>query len=338
MYKKIIIGAAVFSFLALNASAQANKYKLDSRKLKNTNTGVMKADPNGMQSVSVKEKNTNNFSNNDRQKVVLEDDITGFKETPNGLLYKFIKKGTSNKKANVDDLASLNIEFKMGDTVIINSKKINDNKPVIEQIKSPKYAGDVNEGILMMKPGDVAIFKMLLTDLEARTNHPTPPFVKNGKYASWTIEMTDLKTKSEMADEEKLLVKKDEDVIKAYLAKNKLKGERLESGVYIVRHKKGEGITPIKGQTVTVNYTGKLMDGTSFDSNVDPKFNHVSPFQFPVGTGRVIKGWDEAFLQMKKGEKATIYIPSALAYGKHSPSKDIPANSILVFDVELVDF
>ncbi len=89
------------------------------------------------------------------------------------------------------------------------------------------------------------------------------------------------------------------------------------------------------GDLLTVNYTGKLTDGTVFDSNVLPQFNHVSPFQFTVGAGQVIKGWDEGFIGMKVGEKRTLTIPPEKGYGAtaHGP---IPANATLIFDVELV--
>ena len=92
------------------------------------------------------------------------------------------------------------------------------------------------------------------------------------------------------------------------------------------------------GDKVSVNYTGKTMDGKAFDSNVDPQFQHVQPFEFTVGQGMVIKGWDEGFTIFKKGSKGTLYIPSPLAYGANSPDPSrIPVNGILIFDVELLD-
>ena len=94
-----------------------------------------------------------------------------------------------------------------------------------------------------------------------------------------------------------------------------------------------DGEKPIPGQTVMVHYTGKLMDGTIFDSS-----EGKDPLSFALGRGQVILGWDEGIGQLKKGEKATLFIPSYLAYGDRSPSPKIPPHSILIFEVELVDF
>jgi len=84
-----------------------------------------------------------------------------------------------------------------------------------------------------------------------------------------------------------------------------------------------------------MNYTGRLQDGTVFDSNVDPKFNHVEPFEFTLGAGQVISGWDKGIVGMKIGEKKTLTIPPEDAYGP-SGRPGIPPNSTLIFDVELV--
>ncbi len=106
------------------------------------------------------------------------------------------------------------------------------------------------------------------------------------------------------------------------------------SGLKYVVVQKGTGTdTPASGTMVKAHYTGKLLDGTKFDSSYD----RGEPISFPVGQGRVIKGWDEAFLTMTKGEKRTLIIPADLAYGP-SGRGPIPPNATLVFEVELVDF
>ena len=106
-----------------------------------------------------------------------------------------------------------------------------------------------------------------------------------------------------------------------------------QSGLKYVVVAEGAGETPAPGAMVKVHYTGKLLDGTKFDSSVD----RGTPIDFPVGQGRVIKGWDEALLSMKKGEQRVLIIPANLGYGP-SGRGPIPPNATMVFDVELIDF
>lgn len=106
---------------------------------------------------------------------------------------------------------------------------------------------------------------------------------------------------------------------------------RSPTGLMYVVRAPGEGATPTVGSSVTVNYDGRLLDGTQFDSSAA----HGRPFTFRVGTGEVIKGWDEAFLGMRRGERRTLIIPYWLAYGDSAAGK-IPPRATLVFDVELV--
>jgi len=90
------------------------------------------------------------------------------------------------------------------------------------------------------------------------------------------------------------------------------------------------------GDIVSMNYTGTLQNGTVFDSNVDPKFNHVEPFEFTLGAGQVISGWDKGIVGMKIGEKKHLEIAPEDAYGANGVPGVIPPNSTLIFDVELL--
>lgn len=101
----------------------------------------------------------------------------------------------------------------------------------------------------------------------------------------------------------------------------------------------GEGAVATEGQNVSVHYTGWLFEpeatdkhGTKFDSSVD----RGQPFQFPLGGGRVIKGWDQGVEGMKVGGKRTLIIPPEMGYGARGAGRTIPPNAILIFDVELL--
>jgi peptidylprolyl isomerase len=111
------------------------------------------------------------------------------------------------------------------------------------------------------------------------------------------------------------------------------------SGLKIIDSKVGTGATPKRGQICVMHYTGWLYDetakdhhGKKFDSSVDRN----EPFEFPIGQGQVIAGWDEGVASMKVGGKRTLIIPAKLGYGTRGAGGVIPPNATLVFDVELI--
>ncbi len=106
-------------------------------------------------------------------------------------------------------------------------------------------------------------------------------------------------------------------------------------GVTITILEPGTGDVAKAGDTVAMNYTGTFTDGKSFDSNVDPKFQHVEPFVFTLGAGQVIKGWDAGIVGMKVGEKRKLELAPEMAYGANGQGP-IPPNATLIFEVELL--
>lgn len=109
---------------------------------------------------------------------------------------------------------------------------------------------------------------------------------------------------------------------------------KMPSGLrYVVRAQGAGDATPTIGAELIAHYDGRLLDGTPFDSS----HKRGAPFTFRVGTGAVIRGWDEAFLTMKRGEKRTLVIPYWLAYGEKGKGS-IPPKATLVFEVELIDW
>ena len=109
--------------------------------------------------------------------------------------------------------------------------------------------------------------------------------------------------------------------------------EKTASGLEYIDLVPGTGVSPESGKKVTVHYSGYLMDGKKFDSSVDRK----EPFSFIIGTGQVIKGWDEGVMSMKVGGKRKLVIPSELGYGMRGAGGVIPPNAQLIFDVELLN-
>jgi FKBP-type peptidyl-prolyl cis-trans isomerase len=128
----------------------------------------------------------------------------------------------------------------------------------------------------------------------------------------------------------------DEAIIKKHLDDNKITtAQRQTSGLYFVPVTTvPAGVQAMAGKTVSVLYTGRFMDGRVFDASA---LHGNKPIDFVLGRGQVIAGWDEGIALMRKGEKAELFIPSALAYGPAGSRGSIPPNAVLRFEVELTD-
>lgn len=153
-----------------------------------------------------------------------------------------------------------------------------------------------------------------------------------GKESKMPIDEAQKVLNEYMTDLQKKAEAKAREAGEKFLAENKMKeGVKVTpSGLQYVVVKEGEGAMPTAEDEVTVHYTGKLLDGTVFDSSV----NRGEPATFPLN--RVIPGWTEGVQLMKEGAKYTFFIPSDLAYGAQGVPNAIPPHSTLIFDVELI--
>lgn len=268
-----------------------------------------------------------------------------FKTTANGLEYMIAKHDDANKiTPKPGDFVEIHIVVHLNtgtkDTILTDSRKNNDGKPFSFPFQKPQGGKvDLMEGFGMMAAGDSAIFRIPVDSFAKQG--PLPPFMKKGMKLEYNTVMVSIKSQEQKkADDDAKAVQQktdDDKKLQDYFTKNSLKPTKTASGLYYSITKEGAGNMAQAGQNVTVRYTGKTLEGIEFDSNVDTAFHHTEPFSVVIGQGRVIRGWDEGLALLKKGSKATLYIPSPLAYGPQSPSPKIAPNSILMFDVEVTD-
>jgi FKBP-type peptidyl-prolyl cis-trans isomerase FkpA len=265
-----------------------------------------------------------------------------FKKTKDGKAeYLLAKDEKGTQTAKEGDMLTFNIVVAVGDSVIYNSRIMNNGKPV--EMPMPKEDSMANlqlgsiEALMKMTAGDSLVVRR---DLDSFMKKQMS-FAKPTDKIEFRYSLISIKTKEQFdADLKKQSAAQsetDDKLITEYLAKNNITAQKTASGLYYVISQPGTGANATAGQTVKVMYTGKLLDGKVFDSNIDPKFQHPEPLEFPLGKGNVIPGWDEGIALLNKGAKATLFVPSPLAYGAQG-NQMIPPNSILIFDVELIDF
>lgn len=260
-----------------------------------------------------------------------------FTTLPSGLKY-LIVEDKKEPKGKIGDYIKIKFVYaNEKDSVLFSSSE--KNKDGVEfPLGKPQYNGDAMEGFTMLGKGDSAIFMTMVDSFfKGRT---IPLFLKAGTFLKMKVRCLSVKTAAEFEAQQKegaaKQVTTDDAIIQKYIADNKIDAKKTASGLYYVIEKQGSGAAPKAGEMVTVNYTGKTVDGVSFDSNTDPQFNHVKPFEFPLGQHQVIAGWDEGIALFHVGGKGTLLIPSGLGYGVHGSGQKIPPNAVLIFQVELV--
>ncbi|MGV3557357.1 FKBP-type peptidyl-prolyl cis-trans isomerase [Larkinella arboricola] len=259
--------------------------------------------------------------------------------TENGLKYKFHEDVEDTPKAKVGDVMTFNITVKNSKDSTLGSSYTT-GSPVKQPLQASTFKGSLEEGLALLSKGDSATIYVNADSIAARSMQPLPPFIPKGSDIAYTIKVIDIQSMEEFQKAQVELREKQKGVdaktIADYVAKNKLAAQKTASGLYYVITQPGAGAQPANGDVVKVKYTGKLMDGKVFDSS-DKQPQTQAGIDFPLGQGAVIPGWEEGIRQLRKGAKGTLIIPSGLAYGTEGAPGAIPPNSVIMFDVELVD-
>ncbi len=272
------------------------------------------------------------------------------KTLPSGIKLQIIKRNPTARKMKAKDFLSFHFIMTAPDGKVIGNTFKSD-KPIENiPVDVPKYKGDINEAFLMVAEGDSILIESPVDTVAKYSKAKMPPFAKPGTYITYRMKILKIRNQAELMAREKqktaARLAKEKVVIDKYIASHQLKNVQVTgSGLHYVIHQPGIGNRPTPGQTVKVNYTGKLTNEKVFDTSLEEVakvrgiFNPNRPYkpiEFAIGKGRVISGWDEGIALLRPGAKATLIIPSFLGYGPRGAGNDIPPNAVLVFEVELV--
>jgi FKBP-type peptidyl-prolyl cis-trans isomerase FkpA len=288
---------------------------------------------------------------------------SGSKETPSGYKFNVVRKG-DGVKIDSGKFVVMNLLFMDGKDSVWNDSKKN-GFPAVIQMQGTVPKGDaVLEVIKMLSKGDSVVFKVPAKKLFENTfRQPLPFSVDSTSSFTFQIglsavlnqeEMNKLQTEliakqnEKMLQDQKVQLEKDITAIDDFLKAKNVTAQTTASGLRYIITKPGIGENAKAGQQVKIDYLGYLLNGKYFDTSIESeaKKNNLypqgrsssyAPLELTVGAQQVIPGWEEAIQLMNKGSKMTVYIPSTLAYGNQRRGDVIAENSVLVFDMELIE-
>jgi FKBP-type peptidyl-prolyl cis-trans isomerase len=262
-------------------------------------------------------------------------------------VYVITQNPGSGRSISKTDFVKINLTV-----TTIEGKKVfstlDQNQPISFEYGKPFDTKGFDEAVATMKKGSkatVLVPSAMGFGEQGRKDQSGQDMIAPYSPVVYDIEVLDLKTKAEnekaVKDEAAAAKKaadeamsKEPSLIQKYIQDNKITAKPSASGLYYIEKVAGKGVKAKAGDKVKVHYTGKLLNGKVFDSSLERK--PATPFEFTIGQGQVIPGWDEGISLMSAGGKATLLIPSKLGYGERGAGADIPAYSPLVFDIELI--
>lgn len=256
-----------------------------------------------------------------------------YKKTSSGLLYK-IKSDGKGQPAKVGQILKFNFTQKVRDSLI---QETYGGVPAYAMVDSVGPVYNAAELFTQFRKGDSAVIVLLGDSINKKFG--LPPYIKKEDKITLTFKIIDVfpDAQAATADRAKEFEKQKTVSAKAfetYMAKKSSGMQKTPLGSYIDIKTPGDGPAADSGKLVSIKYRGKLIPSEKqFETNMD---GNAPPIDFVVGTGRVIRGWEEALPYFKKGGKGTIYIPAELAYGDQ-PGPGGQPHQALIFDIEIVD-
>ena len=269
------------------------------------------------------------------------------KRTTNGALYKIFTSNTG-PKAKLNDVITFNFIQKTDkDSILFNTYKA--GRPVQAQIQASQNVGDLMEVFPLLSVKDSALVKVPTDSVFKGHEESRPPFFPKGSYLTFVLKIEKVQSLTDAITEKRAEAQKLKDneavVANKYIMANKLIPVTTTTGLKYVVTQPSIKRKPLAGDTVLVNYTGRLLSGKVFDSSVETEAKSAGldqpgrkyePISVVVGQGQVIPGWDEGLLLLNEGSKATFIIPSDLAYGDKGAGQDIAPYSTLIFNIQIV--
>lgn len=271
-----------------------------------------------------------------------------YEEAENGTYFLLHTKGTGTATVDTGGAVFVKIKFKTAkDSVFFDVNQMMHAASYPMRVDKPAFKGDFLDMFTRMHAGDSATFFMRLDSLKAHypEEFKFDPAHDTMEYIGFAVKIDSIydrvkvqglrkQAEAEQKKQQEMMMTmqaQEPAEIKKYVDENKITVAPTATGIYYVEKTKGKGDNIKEGQTVSVKYTGKFLDGQVFDSSD----NSGQPLTFVVGQHQVIPGMEEGIMQMKKGGKATLIIPSSQAYGDGMGR--MKPFATLVFDLEVVD-
>lgn len=250
--------------------------------------------------------------------------------TEDGSRIQTHEKGETGRLPKEGEILTFELVIKTPTDSVLKSTYM-EGSPVMLMAQKAGFKGSFERALFNIGEGDsTTVF--IAADSLFVGQPALPPGITKGSDLKFIVRMLKIQSEAEVNASLEEAKNGEGKVIEEYVAKSMKGATRTEEGIYFITQKEGTGATAQSGQTVVVEYTGKFMNGETFDSSVGKE-----PISVPLGQNYVIPGWEIMMLKMKKGQKATVLIPSALAYGANGAGNVIKPYTPILFDVEIID-